>query len=146
MDLVLLISAVGTAFAIARGPITKHYGGLLIKATEHICKLSGLDYSPVKDPNEDIQRVSDANELNEQVLGRTSNKAFANQWGEGFTVGLAGDDKDTLDQPIADANLDTKYAGSALHQGVRNAPVLGTPKYDIPKYIEPLRIPVDDTS
>ena len=143
MDLVLLISAVGTAFAIARGPITKHLGGWIIASTQYILD-SGTDvnYTPSKDPNEDVQKVSDARDLDDQVAGYTSEHTFFNTFGEGDSVTLVGDREYVLDPAIEQARLAQKYQG-ANHAAVGGARPGNVGHYTIPEDL-PLEVPVEE--
>ena len=143
MDLVLLISAVGTAFAIARGPITKHLGGWIIASTQHILDLSDTNYGPVRDPNEDVQKASDARDLDDQVSGYTSEATFFNTYGEGDSVTLVGDYYDVLDPVIDEADLGGKYRG-ANHNLVGTARDSNVGHYTVPA-LDPLTIPKEAT-
>ena len=140
MDLVLLISAVGTAFAIARGPITKYLGGWIITQTKNILDLSG-DFTPAADPNEDIQRLSDASDGDTQVAGFTSQDTFFNTQGEGHSKALAGDLDEVLNPAIAQADYVADY--NAI--GINNKQPAGllTDPYTIPNDDLPLEIPVE---
>lgn len=131
MDLVLLISAVGTAFAIARGPITKHLGGWIIGQTVSILDWSEGDYTPAKDPNEDIQRVSDASDVDNQVAGFTSQTTFFNSRGSGDSVALAGDLEEVLNPAIDAADLQGQYRDSSKHVPVQTANNLQSEDYVI---------------
>ncbi len=131
MDLVLLISAVGTAFAIARGPITKYLGGWFITQTKNILDLGGA-FEPASDPNEDIQRLSDSSDLDDQVAGFTSQDTFFDTHGEGHSVALAGDLDEVLDPAIAATDYAADYAARQAGIGDQDPNAIQTPDYVIP--------------
>jgi len=126
MDLVLLISAVAVAFAIARGPITKYLGGWMITQAQTILG----NPAGAGDPNEDIQRLSDASDADDQVAGFTSQDTFFNTQGEGHSKQLFGDLDEVLDPAIAAEDYGADYRGIGIVNRAANG--LQSPAYEIP--------------
>jgi len=143
MDLVLLISAVGTAFAIAKGPITKHMAGFLDHHARKLMRHNG-EFKSLNDPNEDIEKVTDSSDKSDQVAGYTSQETFYNTKGDGHSMLLAGDLERFLDPAIEAADLDAQYAARPITN--KRTSDLQTPDYIVPddELTEVLTIPVEE--